>query len=191
MELERGLMVMQDLEIIAFDLGGVLAHLDFLRLSKEEIQLYYLYMNRFNKEISREELEYIKRRLPDIIVKLYILNDEAEETLKMLKDYKVKPSIWTNGIKEMEAWFESINLYRYIAYEDIVNSYFLNVDKPMREFYEKALKIINVRPSKVLFYDDKKENVEAACLMGIAGIQFDGSRSLKNTVKKDIERRGL
>lgn len=180
---------MREIERIAFDLGGVLAHLDFSRLSREEIQLYYLYMNRFNKEISGEELEYIKRRLPDIIVKLYKLNDDVEETLEMLKDYKVKPSIWTNGIEEMNAWFESINLYRYMAYEDIINSYFINVDKPNGEFYEKALKIIRVRPSRVLFYDDKKENVDSACLLGIRGRQFDGSRSLKNTVKEDIERR--
>lgn len=182
---------MREIERIAFDLGGVLSHLDFSKLSIEEKYLYNLYMNRFNKEIRKEEMEYIKKRLPDIMVKLYELEDTAVDTLEMLKATGIKPSIWTNGIKEMEAWFESVNLYRYIAYEDIVNSYYLNVDKPRHEFYEKALKIINVRPSKVLFYDDKKENVEAACLMGIDGIQFDGSRSLNNTVERDIERRRL
>lgn len=179
---------MKKIEAFAFDLGGVLAYLDFSKLSLEEKYIYDLYMHRFDKEISKEEMEYIKMVLPDIMVKLYLLESSAIDTLEMLKSYKIKPSIWTNGIKEMEAWFESINLYQYIAYEDIVNSFYLNVDKPRCEFYEKALKIINVRPSKVLFYDDKKENVEGASLLGIKGCMFDESKRLISQVEDEIRK---
>lgn len=178
---------MENKDVYAFDLGGVLAYQDFSKLTEEESYLFKAYMNRFNTPISDELLHYAKSKMRDIFVKVYVLNPSTIPTLEMLKDDEIKSSIWTNSTDDIEAWFESINLYNYIKRENIVNSYYLSANKPDRRFYEEALKIVGSRPSDVLFFDDSMPNIVVALNLGIRGRVYSMESDLKEVVRKEYK----
>lgn len=180
---------MEKIDTVAFDLGGVLANQDKTKLTDEERYLFDVYMNRFKNPVSEELLRYAKSRMKEIMVKIYFLNKDAIETLEMLKSENINISIWTNSIEEINAWFESIDIYRYLKHEDIVNSYYLNVDKPKEEFYRKALEQIKKTNSQVFFFDDGYQNVIAARRCGINAWQHQMDNSLKKEVMESLLRR--
>ncbi len=175
----------QEVKMVAFDLGGVLAYQDLSRLTQEELFLLRTYMNR--DQISNKELlEYAKEQITEIYLKIHKLNPEAISTLKMLQEYKIRPSIWTNNIKEIVTWFEAIDIYKYVKKEDIVNSIYLGVNKPHLEFYQRALLLLKINPNDILFFDDNHLNIVGARICGINGIEYEMGESLKNKVKKKI-----
>lgn len=179
-----------EIKTVAFDLGGVLAYQDLSALSEEELFLFKTYMNRNNIK-DRELIEYASKKIPDIYLKIHRLTGDALPTLEMLKDMKVRPSVWTNNIKEIDAWFEEVGLYRYIKREDIINSFYIGADKPELEFYQRALKLLKSLPQKVLFLDDKDENILSAERCGINGKLYNMDENLTETVESEIKRRGL
>jgi putative hydrolase of the HAD superfamily len=50
-------------------------------------------------------------------------------------------------------------------------SHMLRAGKPDRRIYERALAQINAAPAEVVFIDDRSENVEAACALGLDAFQ--------------------
>lgn len=172
---------------VAFDLGGVLAYQDLSVLTEEELVLLQTFMNR-NKDVNKEHLEYAKSKIAEIYLKIYRLNSETIPTLEMLKQQKIRPSIWTNNIKEIDAWFEEVGLYKYIKREDIINSIYLGVDKPNIGFYRKALWLLKNNPDDVLFLDDNRNNVLNAKKYGIIGKEYNMSESLEKTVETEIRK---
>ena len=65
--------------------------------------------------------------------------------------------------------------------------------KPDPQFFQHVLKEIDIESEKLVFLDDKQENVLAAEALGIKGIVFDGSavptleKMLDNPVAKGYE----
>jgi len=174
---------------VAFDLGGVLAYQDLSLLSDEELFLFEIFMKRRNIK-DLELLRYANSRILDIYLKIHKLNIEAISTLEMLNDMKIKISIWTNNIKEIENWFEIVNLYRYISRENVINSFYLGVDKPDIEFYKRALHILKNNPNEVLFFDDSSKNIIEAKNIGIFARRYDFSENLRKNVYDEIRRIG-
>lgn len=180
----------KDIKTVAFDLGGVLAYQDLSELTEEEILLLKTFMNR-NQVVNKEILEYAKSKITQIYLKIHKLNSETIPTLEMLQEEKVNLSIWTNNIKEIDAWFEQINLYRYIKRENIINSFYLGVDKPNIDFYRNALWLLKNNPEDVLFFDDNHANILGAKKCMIQAKEYDIKESLKKTVKKEIRGKSL
>ncbi len=180
----------EKVKTIAFDLGGVLAYQDLSVLTEEEKLLFQTYMNR-NKGANRELLEYAKSKIAEIYLKIHRLNIGTISTLEMLQEKEIRSSIWTNNIKEIDAWLEEAGLYRYIRREDIVNSIYLGVDKPDLEFYHKALYLLKNSPSDVLFLDDNYDNVLGAQICGVKAKVYNMSESLEETVETAIGERKL
>lgn len=59
------------------------------------------------------------------------------------------------------------------TFSDIVYSARLGAMKPMPEFYSRTREIVgNASPGQILFFDDRQDNVEAACRAGWQAIQF-------------------
>ena len=172
---------------VAFDLGGVLAYQDLSVLTEEELLLLHTFMNR-NKDVNKELLEYAKSIISEIYLKIHRLNCEAISTLDMLQQDKIRPSIWTNNIKEIETWFEEVNLYRYIRRADVINSFYLGVDKPNLDFYRKALWFLKNNPNDVLFLDDSRSNILGAKKCGIMGKEYNMGESLEEIVKLEIRK---
>ncbi len=133
-------------------------------------------------------LEYAKQKISEIYLKIHKLNKEAISTLEMLQQEKVKSAIWTNNIREIDHWFDEINLYRYINRESIVNSYDLGVNKPNMKFYYAALNILKTNPQSILFLDDREENRIGARKCGIISTEYTMEQSLQKTVEREIRR---
>ncbi len=183
-------MAKEKINSVAFDLGGVLAYRDLSCLTEEERMLVDVYMNR--NSIQDEELvRYAASKMSEIFIKVYKLKGDAIPTLDMLKDEKITPAIWTNNVKMIDDWFEAVGLYRYIRREDIVNSFYIGVDKPNLEFYRRALEIIKKHRNQVLFVDDSKRNVEGAKEIGIPSLVYREEDKLSDVVQDELRRKRL
>jgi putative hydrolase of the HAD superfamily len=61
-----------------------------------------------------------------------------------------------------------------------LSSCYLGLRKPDVAIYKRALDIVGRPPERVLFIDDRRENVAAADAVGMKGIQFLGADSLRS-----------
>jgi putative hydrolase of the HAD superfamily len=60
----------------------------------------------------------------------------------------------------------------------------IRLRKPDLACYEYAIRELGVRPHEVAFFDDSKENVDAATILGIHGYVVDGFESLKGELAR-------
>jgi glucose-1-phosphatase len=74
--------------------------------------------------------------------------------------------------------FEGLKIFQkhYLSYQ-------LHVMKPARGFYDAIIKDQGILPSKMLFIDDIAENVKAAKSAGMQAIQFESTGQLEDTLK--------
>ncbi len=61
-------------------------------------------------------------------------------------------------------------------------SYKLHVMKPMHEFYDAIIKDQKIYPSEILLIDDLESNVEGARLIGMQAIRFEGVKKLNTSL---------
>ena len=85
------------------------------------------------------------------------LNNEARVT----NDYRFK----TFGLRGL--------------FDVALSSCYLGLRKPDVAIYKRALDIVGRSPERVLFIDDRPENVAAADAVGMKGIQFHGADALR------------
>ena len=79
--------------------------------------------------------------------------------------------IWSNAGELHVPWaYERFPSLRFFK-GDAVSCY-LGAVKPNRMFYQRALAKLALRPEQVLFIDDRPENVEAAREMGIGTVTY-------------------
>jgi putative hydrolase of the HAD superfamily len=90
------------------------------------------------------------------------LNNEARET----NEYRFK----TFGLRN----------YFNVA----LSSCYLGLRKPDAAIYETALDILGKPAKRVLFIDDRTENVVAAMQVGLKAIRFDGSADLRHELTR-------
>ena len=90
------------------------------------------------------------------------LNNEARET----NEYRFK----TFGLRN----------YFKVA----LSSCYLGLRKPDPAIYETALDILGKPAKRVLFIDDRTENVVAAMQVGLKAIRFDGSADLRHELTR-------
>jgi len=91
-----------------------------------------------------------------------VLNNEARET----NDYRFE----TFGIRE----------HLKVAF----SSCYVGLRKPGQAIYKRALDILGVPANRVLFIDDRAENVAGAESMGMKGIRFTGAAQLRTELGK-------
>lgn len=72
-------------------------------------------------------------------------------------------------------------------FDAIFSSCYLGLRKPQPEIYRRALDILGKRGERVLFIDDRAENVAAAAAVGMKAIRFDGAEMLR----RDLETLGV
>jgi putative hydrolase of the HAD superfamily len=75
--------------------------------------------------------------------------------------------------------FEELKIFQkhYLSYQ-------LHVMKPARGFYDAIIKDQGILPSKMLFIDDIAENVKAAQTAGMQAIRFESTVQLETDLKK-------
>ena len=65
-----------------------------------------------------------------------------------------------------------------------IPSYEVHALKPQKEFFEKALSLIGVRPQEALLIDDRSENISGAASLGLQTILYRGPEDLRTQFKK-------
>jgi putative hydrolase of the HAD superfamily len=81
--------------------------------------------------------------------------------------------------------FETFGLFNY--FKVALSSCFLGLRKPDAAIYQTALDILGRPANRILFIDDRAENVEAAIHAGMQSIRFVGEQQLRN----DLARLGV
>jgi putative hydrolase of the HAD superfamily len=81
--------------------------------------------------------------------------------------------------------FRKFDLRRYLKVA--LSSCYVGLRKPEPAMYRRALDIFGTPPPRVLFIDDREENVAGGAAAGMKAIQFTGQSALS----KDLERLGV
>lgn len=73
--------------------------------------------------------------------------------------------------------FETFGLRRYLKIA--LSSCYVGLRKPGLPIYRRALDIFGGQPSRILFIDDREENVAGAVEAGMTGVRFTGAGPLR------------
>jgi HAD superfamily hydrolase (TIGR01549 family) len=111
--------------------------------------------------------------------------------VEMIKRYSpnIKCGILSNNCREwIEYWEQKYSLSK--TFNPIICSYDVGYRKPQRKMYEAAIKILGVRPERILFFDDQEINVEAATRSHMQAVLFKPESRYFNLHEKYDEKRG-
>jgi putative hydrolase of the HAD superfamily len=61
-----------------------------------------------------------------------------------------------------------------------LSSCYLGLRKPDLAIYKRGLDILGRSPERILFIDDREENVASAVAVGMKGIRFEGAEALRS-----------
>jgi putative hydrolase of the HAD superfamily len=73
--------------------------------------------------------------------------------------------------------FEKFGLRKY--FKVALSSCYLGQRKPDLAIYKRALDILGRPPERILFIDDREENVDSAVAVGMHGFRFTGAHALR------------
>jgi len=161
--------------------------LDKFTSSKEAILIHrgqITIIDYFNyiKQYLKKEVSY------DEFIKSYIKSKQSpyEDTMEVifqLKRQGYKVYILSN-LREID--FECYQKkFDTSIFDDKFLSYELNMLKPDKEIYKYVLEKIKATPDNVYFFDDTKENVNAATALGINSYQVTG-KTIKDLFNETI-----
>jgi len=118
---------------------------------------FFRFMQAQSKVLPDSALGILKELAASNKCMLGALNNEARETNK----YR----------------FETFGLSNY--FKVAFSSCYLGLRKPNMDIYEKALDLLGRPAERILFIDDRAENVAAALKAGMKGIRFEGEQRLR------------
>ncbi len=190
---------------IVFDLGGVLFARDPQKFEREFIKFFsYILlpeMPKFWEDYDRGVVTYddvltslaeyngCTRELADANLRRSIITQEAipatVELIKSLKQDGRKLYVLSNMSLEFIEFLRKQPVYSHFDGE--VVSCEEKVVKPEAEIYRRLEERYGIDPSKTLFIDDRKANVDAAIARGWGGYHFDA----KDPVKSCTELRSI
>jgi putative hydrolase of the HAD superfamily len=78
--------------------------------------------------------------------------------------------------------FEKFGLRQY--FRVAFSSCYVGLRKPEPAIYRRALDILGVAPERVLFIDDRQENVDGGAKAGMKAIRFTGEDALRETLRE-------
>lgn len=183
---------------VAFDLGGVLLHLDYAGALRKILPLcdqhrgacsekFFGFIGRDPSVAEYERGDLSTREIFSRFVTLTGYRGMFEQFCDLWRSILSENHPMIEFAREVAQrhdtyiWSNAGDLHMPWAYEqfpalqfikgDAVSCY-LGAVKPSRKFYERALAKHDLRPEQVLFVDDRPENVEAAREMGITTVQY-------------------
>ncbi|GLI66126.1 hypothetical protein VaNZ11_009856 [Volvox africanus] len=126
--------------------------------------------------------------LKDMVVSKYRYLDGMEPLLRRLK----AAGFELHAMSNYPAWFRLIE--EKLRPSDYLHWTFVSCEGPMKglrkpsaEAFEVCVKTLDLPRENLIFVDDRKVNVEAACAVGLDGILFQGAGALE----AELMRRGL
>ena len=175
------------IELIAFDLVGVLVGENNIELTQVEDKLErlfgpnisddeYLEKARVISNLNDDEIVKVSK---DIINKLYRIRD-IELMSKVRNNYPdIKIAIATNHVSYIREF-----LLNNFNVDNIIISAEINKIKPNEDFYKEVAKICNINIGEILFVDDNLSNVEGAIESGMQAIKIDRYDDVYEKIKK-------
>ena len=96
-----------------------------------------------------------------------------EHSFDLLKRYKYAEPLYLLSNTRLE-WYEFLNNKFNISeyFRDTFFSFNYRLTKPNIQIYEEVLKRIILPPSKILYIDDKKDNVQSGLKLGLNSFVF-------------------
>jgi glucose-1-phosphatase len=195
---------MNQIEAVLFDLGNVLAHIDFSAFWRElgflrpdEIAPFANGYKTLTRKYESGQIlteEYLNglrsvfdgRFTTDRLEKAFAgiilepVDGVVDIASRLCENYQTALVSNTNEIHHNI--FRRMEVMRYLKKQFL--SYKLHVMKPDRGFYLAIIKELQIDPSKMIFIDDLPENVNGAQLTGMNGIKFEGIEQLDIILKK-------
>jgi glucose-1-phosphatase len=196
---------MDTIVTVLFDLGNVLAHIDFDNfwrtlgfLTHEEITPFaegyrsctrryetgliptseYLteLQSVFHHRFSQEQLTAaFQHIILDPVVGMAELAESVSRTRRTALASNTNDMHYSKSLKQYTVMQA---LHRHYC------SYQMHVMKPAREFYDFIIRDQQVAPSELLFIDDLDDNIEGARTAGMQAIKFEGVMKLEKKLKQ-------
>ena len=195
---------MTPIGVVLFDLGNVIAHIDFdsfwrsLNLSdlekrtpfkdkyKEFTKAYETgllltseYLQKlyslFNQQYTLSELKWAVES---------IIEDPVEGMDKLVQE--VSANCKTALVSNTNELHYSLSKSKIASLQHLGKhycSYILQVMKPAYGFYDAIVKDLKCDPSTMLFVDDLQENIDGAVAAGMCGVRFESVQQLKIVLK--------
>ena len=115
-----------------------------------------------------------------VIAQSKILPGSALGTLKQLAaSNKCMLGALNNEARETNKYrFQTFGLFNY--FKVALSSCYLGLRKPDMAIYERALDILGQPAERILFIDDRIENVNGAIGAGMKAFRFEGEHGLRN-----------
>ena len=202
---------MTAVDTIIFDLGGVLIDWNprylYKKIFKTEEEIAWFLENVCTPEWNEQQdagrsfedaTAELLAKFPDHAHAIRAWYDRWQETiqgpihetvdiLKFIKDSKrYRLYALTNWSAQTFPW--ALQNFEFLHwFEGIVVSGVEKTRKPFPEFYEILFNRYQITPEKAIFIDDNLQNIEAARLLKIDGIHFQGAVNLK----RELLNRGL
>ena len=148
------------------------------QISSED--LYQWVRENFGMTISRDAYDKAHRDI-------FTVGPDSLELVKDLKAAGLRLGVLSN-ICQVHWDFCLENYPEVFGLFDLpLASVLLKARKPNREIYERAAQRAGVGLNEIVFFDDRTENVQAACDLGIDGILFTDAHQ----ARLDLQKRGI
>ena len=193
---------------IVFDLGGVLIdfrpekYLEHIGFNEKEIKKFRKIVFGGKEWMKYDSSEYDAKQLEEILVQnypkyekevrkifkyidySYILSciKDTSDYLKQLKNKGYKIYILSDLSKDSYNHNKKYDFFNYV--DGGVYSFEIGSTKPNKENYKTLLEKYNLIPEETIFIDDKLENIQAANILGIRGIQFTKLVEVKEKINE-------
>jgi len=198
-------------DVILFDVGGVLltngwdhkeraATVEHFKLDAHELEIRHekvmsawergeIDLGRYLDEAVFHEPRSFSRDefFAFMIAQSQLLPDGAMRVLKELsQSHRCLIGALNNEARETnECRFRRFGLRQY--FKIALSSCYVGLRKPQPAMYRRALDILGCAPQRVLFIDDREENVAGGAEAGMKAIQFTGEPALT----KELEELGV
>ena len=188
------------IEVVIFDIGGVLVEHDNAKLFQQLSDCCCLQKtsaHAIHELIMNSGLRTGKQSVPDIhaalvrnfgfrgnyndFYKLWVGNFKAiPESLEIVRQLHGCYRLFILSDTNEEHWLHVSNKYIDLdIFEHIFLSHRLGMAKPDPRLFKHVLEVIGCPPSHCVFIDDKPKNVEAARSFGLNGYFFESASDLR------------
>ena len=190
--------------VLVFDYGGVLSTVDKegvkafiqekLGISREETHLLMQALRKERKKSKDEGVAWKKAaRSRGLILPDNWVSDLDErilasvqrrphmmELVEDLKERGFQVALLSNISKREAEYVRRLGFYE--PFHPVLLSCQTGVSKPHPHAFKLLLKCLKVPANQVIFIDDQEQNIQAAQLLGIDGIQFVSYEQLKESL---------
>ncbi len=195
---------MGQIKTVLFDLGNVIAHIDFDAFWRSVGLFTPREIAPFKEGYKIWTLQYETGHIPTseylnglaTVFNHRFTNEHLEQAVASIIKWPVEGMVeliiqisqtqQTALVSNTNEIHYNLSLKRFAALQILRKhylSYELRVMKPDSGFYQTIIKDARIPPSEMLFIDDLESNVEGARLAGMKAIRFESVEKLKASLK--------